>query len=207
MASISYCLSVCNEHVELDRLLNQLSTYVENDDEIVLLVDQDKCTPEVSQVIAKFRLIYPNFKLVGASLNKDFAAFKNNFIENASKDFLFQIDCDELLSEDLLVDIKLVLDVNPTVDMYWVSRENYVTGLTPQHIQQWGWRVDEKQRVNYPDIQARIFKNNKQIKWVRPVHEQLVGYLQYATLPLNYYLIHTKTIERQIKQNQLYSTI
>lgn len=207
MASISYCVSACNEHVELDKLLDQLSTHLQEDDELVLLIDESKVTQEVSALILKYRQIYPNFVLAGSPLNGDFSSFKNNFVEKATKDFIFQIDADELLSEDLLVDLKLILDVNPNVDLYLVSRENYVEGLTSGHIQRWGWRVDEKQRINFPDVQYRIFKNNKVIKWKNKVHEVLDGFTQYATLPQNYYLIHNKTIERQEIQNEFYSRI
>jgi glycosyltransferase involved in cell wall biosynthesis len=207
MASISYCISACNEHVELDKLLNQLSTHLQEDDELVLLIDESKVTQDVSLIIQKYRQIFPNFILAGASLNGDFATFKNNFVDKATKEFIFQIDADELLSEDLLVDTKLILDVNPNVDMYLVSRENYVEGLTPEHIQKWRWNVDEKNRINWPDVQFRIFKNNKKIKWRNKVHEILEGYTQYATLPPNYYLIHQKDIVRQEQQNHFYNTL
>jgi hypothetical protein len=91
-----------------------------------------------------------------------------------------------------------------------VPRENYVTGLTLEHIQKWGWRVDIQNRVNYPDYQGRIYKNSPdRIKWQNKVHEVLTGYKQYATLPevpalsIN----HTKTIEKQEKQNNYYNTL
>ncbi len=206
MTSISYCISVCNEHQELDKLLGQLVSYIDNEDEVVILVDQDKVTPEVTWVINKYKdLIHP--QLIGASLNKNFAAFKNNFIDKACKDFIIQIDADELLSDDVLTDLKFIIEANPTVDLYWVSRENFVEGITSDHIQKWGWRLDDKNRINYPDLQARIFRNNKQIKWEKPVHEVIIGHKEFVVLPQNYYLIHNKTIERQEKQNSLYNTI
>ncbi len=207
MASISYCISVADEHVELDRLLDQLSTHIQGDDELIILVDESKVTAEVSQVISKWRLAISTIKLIGAPLNKNFGEFKNNFLKETKCEFIFQIDTDELLSEDLLVDLKLILDVNPEVDLYWLVRENYVDGLTPEHIQRWRWNVDEKGRINYKDPQARIFRNNGNIRWIKPVHEQIVGHKQFAILPDNYFLIHRKSIERQEKQNDFYNTL
>ncbi len=207
MATISYSISVCNEHEELDKLLNQLTTYIENEDELLILVDQSKITGEVGQVISKYKNIIPNLKVIASDLNGDFATFKNNFVSISTKDFIWQIDADELLSEDLLVDLKLILDVNPTVDLYWVKRENYVQGLTEDYIRGWGWRVDEKQRINWPDPQARIFRNNGSIKWKNKVHEVIEGHKEFVVLPDNYFLIHNKTLERQIKQNQFYQTL
>lgn len=207
MATISYCISVCNEHEELDKLLNQLVNWVDYDDEVLVLVDQGKVTTEVGKVISKFQQIIPNLIIIPSGLNGDFSEFKNNFIEKASKDFIFQIDADEVLNEDLITDIKLVIDVNPNVDLYYVARENYVVGLTPQHIAQWGWKVDDKGRNNFPDYQMRIFKNNKQIKWQNKVHEVLVGFKEFVVLPQNYHLIHTKDIVKQEHQNQFYNTL
>lgn len=207
MASISYCVSCANEHVELDKLLDQLSTHLQEDDELILLIDESKVTQDVSLVIQKYKTIFSNFTLAGSSLNGDFSTFKNCFVAKSTKDFIFQIDADELLSEDLLIDTKLILDVNPDVDMYLVSRENYVEGLTPEHIQKWRWNIDDKNRINWPDVQFRLFKNNKKIKWRNKVHEILEGYTQYATLPPNYYLIHQKDITRQEQQNNFYNTL
>jgi hypothetical protein len=95
------------------------------------------------------------------------------------------------------------------VDLIWVPRVNTVDGLTEKHIQQWGWKVTEQGWVNYPDFQSRVFKNNKDIRWVRPVHEQIQGAKTYAHLPPHeeLSLYHPKTIQKQEQQNQLYSEI
>ena len=55
----------------------------------------------------------------------------------------------------------------------------------------------------------RIYKNNVDIKWTKPVHEQLVGYTQFITLPPEeeWCLNHHKEIKRQEKQNEFYNTI
>lgn len=204
---ISYCISVCNEHIELTQLLNQLISNIDfGEDEIIILVDTSKVTPEVSTVINNYKQL-AQFKLIGADLNKDFATFKNNFIENATKDFIYQIDADELLSEDCFLNLKQILKYNSNVEMYFIPRENYVEGLTQNHIEKWGWRVDEKNRINFPDYQQRLFLNNKKIKWKNKVHEVLEGYNTFASLPESYCLLHKKSIERQEQQNQFYNTI
>lgn len=212
MATISYCVSVCNEHEELDKLLSQLITYID-DDELIVLVDESKVTSEVGQVIAKYRIIFPSIKIISSSLNGDFGTFKNNFLKHATKEYIIQIDADELLSHDFLEgnedfgNFKMILDMNPDVELFWVPRENYVEGLTQDHINKWRWRVDEKGRINFPDSQARIFKNNGKIHWQNKVHEIIVGHKDYVLLPDNYFIIHKKSIDRQEKQNELYNTL
>lgn len=204
--SISFCISVCNEDKELDQLLEQLIPHIDHEDELIVLVDESKVTTEVGQVIAKWKVLN-EIKVISTSLNNDFATFKNNFVDNATKDFIFQIDADELLSQDLLVDTKLIMDLNPNIDLYWLPRENYVEGLTEEYINKWGWRVDEKGRINWKDPQARVFKNNKQIKWINKVHEVIVGHKEFVILPDTYFLTHKKTLERQISQNEFYNTL
>ena len=79
-----------------------------------------------------------------------------------------------------------------------------------EHVTKWGWVVDKDGRINFPDQQLRIYKNDpERIYWTKPVHEQLVGYTKYAALPGNeeYCLHHPKDIKRQEKQNNFYDTI
>lgn len=63
--------------------------------------------------------------------------------------------------------------------------------------------------INYPDVQSRICKNIKENTWVGVVHERIIGAKTISNLPMDFNLdlIHHKTIEKQEKQNQLYSTL
>ena len=63
--------------------------------------------------------------------------------------------------------------------------------------------------MNYPDYQSRIFKNREDIRWKRPVHEQITGCKTYSHLPPQeeLSLYHPKTIQKQEQQNNLYSKI
>ena len=57
--------------------------------------------------------------------------------------------------------------------------------------------------------QRRIYKNKSEIKWEGVVHEKIVGYETISQLPLieEYSLYHPKQIDKQIKQNEFYSTL
>lgn len=101
-----------------------------------------------------------------------------------------------------------ILEANE-VDVIRVPRINTVKGLTPQHIQKWGWLVDENGWINFPDYQWRIYRNSPEIKWENKVHEILTGYKTVSHLPTEkeFCLIHDKTIERQEKQNNLYDNL
>jgi hypothetical protein len=207
---ISFVITACNEHLELERLLNQLSKNIFSDDEIIVQMDSEKVTQEVINVVNSFK---DKFKLrqytyLTFPLNKDFASFKNNPKLQCNQEWIFYIDADEYLSDGLLDNIHEILNINKgLVDVIAVPRINTVDGLTEEHIYKWKWFVDENGWVNYPDYQTRICANKSEIYWANKVHERLSGWKTIANLPSGYDLIHPKTIEKQEHQNKFYNTL
>ena len=207
MTTISWAITAHNEHVELERLLNMLYINIKKDDEIVVQLDTN-ATDEVRKIVSKPDQNVVPFKVVEFGLNNDFATFKNNLKNNCTKEWIFFIDADEYLSDNLLGYIHEILKANKgIVDVISVPRINTVEGLTREHIDKWRWFVDDNGYVNYPDYQTRICANKKDIEWKNKVHERLSGWKTIANLPHGYDLIHPKTIERQEKQNSFYDTI
>ena len=139
-------------------------------------------------------------------LGKDFSAQKNSVIENSTGDYIFHIDADEYPNEILLQQLKQILEMNEAVDLIWIPRVNTVDGMKEEHIQRWGWRVNEKGWVNYPDYLSRVFRNDEKIRWTRPLHEIITGCKTYAHLPPQeeLSLYHPKTKDKQEQQNKFY---
>jgi glycosyltransferase involved in cell wall biosynthesis len=203
---ISYAIPVCNEHEELMRLLSILITNKRDEDEIVVQCDQGNTTTEVYQVLDKF---YGKINVIEFPLNGNFGAFKNNLKNHCTGEWIFQIDADEYLTNNFIQNLHLILQDNPTIDVFLLPRINTVEGLTQSHIQKWGWNVNEKGWVNFPDLQPRILQNSPKINWGNKVHEVLMGHNTFSTMPLedDYCLYHPKQIERQEKQNTLYDLL
>jgi hypothetical protein len=208
MSTISFAITAHNEHVELERLLDQLVTIIKSKDEIMVQLDST-ATDEVKKVANKYNVGRDfEYHRIFASLNGDFATFKNNLKNHCTRDWIFFIDADEYLSEGLADNIHEILNTNQgLVDLIAVPRINTVEGLTRSHIDKWRWFVDDNGWVNYPDYQTRICANKPEINWVNKVHERLMGWKTIANLPEGYDLIHPKTIERQEKQNNFYNTL
>ena len=103
----------------------------------------------------------------------------------------------------------MVLEANDTIDLFWIPRVNTVEGITDEHIQKWGWEVNDSGWVNFPDYQGRLYKKRPNIRWEKPVHERIVGYREHTFLPpeKGWAMIHKKEIERQENQNEFYSKI
>ena len=205
---ISYAITVCNELEEITKLLNFLQNTIKSDDEIVIQYDESSVTDEVMGYISLLDKMHSNHKVIGFPLNKDFASFKNNLKSHCSKDYIFQIDADEIPHEALIEYLPQLLENNP-VDVIFVPRVNTVDGLTDEHIQKWGWKVDEKGWVNFPDYQLRIYKRTDSVRWMNPVHETITGYNTFSNFPAEeqWSLYHHKQIDRQEKQNEFYDTI
>lgn len=207
---ISYAITVCNEIDEIKRLIPLLLEHKREEDEIV--IQQDLCGSVKGLLDVKVKEYcegLSNVKYITFDLNNHFANFKNNLTDNCTGDYIFQIDADEYPNDYLLTTLPQILEFNPSNEVYFVPRVNTVEGLTQSHIQKWGWRVNEKGWVNFPDHQMRIWKNKPEIRWVNKVHEVLKGYKSYATLPSDeeMSLYHPKEIDRQEKQNEFYETI
>ena len=205
---ISYAITVCNEFIEIQRLLGFLLENKRDQDEIVILYDSKNGTKEVEQVLDHYNSIIEYYTLQKSPFNKHFADWKNLLTSYCNGDYVYQIDADEIISKYVLDNLPMILQYNK-VDVLKVPRINTVEGLTQEHIQKWGWRIDEKGWVNFPDYQWRIYKNDSKIKWKNKVHEVLEGYKTISHLPLEepWCLKHPKTIKRQEKQNNYYNTL
>jgi glycosyltransferase involved in cell wall biosynthesis len=208
MSTISFAITAHNEHVELKRLLDQLDSFINPQDEIIVQLDKT-ATKEVQDVAMGYGVGSKyEYHRIFSSLDSDFASFKNTVKRHCTRDWVFFIDADEYLSNGLAENIHSILDMNKgLVDVIALPRINTVEGLTRIHIDKWRWFVDDNGWVNYPDYQTRICANKPEIMYINKVHERLTGWKTIANLPEGYDLIHPKTIERQEKQNALYETI
>ena len=205
---ISYAVTVCNEIVEIQRLISFLLEYKRFEDEIVILYDSKGGTKPVEEYL-RSHSVNGEFTWHSGEFEGHFANWKNKLTSLCSGDYIFQIDADEIPNEVLLSNLPGIIESNPTNHVFLVPRVNTVEGLTQEHITKWGWNVDEENRVNWPDYQWRIWRNVTLIKWVNKVHEKLDGFKTYAPLPATpeLALYHPKTIERQEKQNAYYNTL
>ena len=201
---LSYAITVCNEFVEIQKLLPFLIEHKREEDEIVVLFDKQAGTAEVWSYLQKLPI-----KVEAKSFKKHFADWKNYLTSMCEGDYIFQIDADEIPNITLLENLPLILEQNPDNEVYLVPRVNTVEGLTQEHIQKWRWNVNEKGWVNWPDYQWRIWKNKPEIQWKNKVHEVLEGFKTYAPLHDTELLAlyHPKDIKRQEKQNKYYESL
>ena len=206
---ISYAITVCNEFLEIQKLVPFLLKNKRPQDEIVILFDQKNGDTELLSYLLKFNKL-PNVQTWrGLNFKGHFANWKNKLTEYCEGDYIFQIDADELPNELLIQNLPVILESNPDNEVYLVPRVNTVEGLTSEHISKWRWNVNDKGWVNWPDYQWRIWKNKPEIQWKNKVHEVLDGHKSHAPLPAQeeFALYHPKDIKKQEKQNEYYEKL
>jgi hypothetical protein len=204
---ISFAITVCNELEEIKRLVPFLLEHKRIQDEIVILYDEKNGNPEILDFLLPYN-IKPNVQTWrGFGFEGNFADWKNKLNEYCTGDYIYQLDADEMISEHIVKNLSAILELNPKVDLIFVPRINTVNGITQEHIDKWGWRVNENGWINFPDAQGRVFR--KGMTWYGKVHERIIGGEKFSSLPLDeeYCIQHHKTIERQEKQNNLYNSI
>ena len=204
---ISYGITVHNEADELFKLTDLLINKIDDEDEIVICVDGND--GKVKLVLENLQKTYQwnsNIIIYQRKLDGNFAEHKNSVIEKSTGDYIFHIDADEYPHNFLVLQLKPIIEMNEGVDLIWIPRVNTVDGFTDEDVKRWGWKISEKGWVNYPDYQARVFRNDETIRWTRPLHEYITGCKTYAHLPPQeeLSLYHPKTKEKQEQQNQFY---
>lgn len=205
---ISFAITTHNEGQYVQSLLSQLVPYCqETGDEIVVL--DDYSTDELTRNVLDVYSQSDDIKLHQKSLDGNFAEHKNYLNNLCSGEYIFQVDADEKFHPNLLKYLHDIVFNNTNVDLFFIPRINTVDGLTQEDITKWGWKVNERGWVMFPDYQTRLYKNTPDIKWEGKVHERIVGHKTQAPLPAEeeWCLYHEKDIVRQRAQNELYEKI
>jgi glycosyltransferase involved in cell wall biosynthesis len=205
---ISFAITTHNEGQYIQELLDQLVPHCEQTGDEIVVVDDHSTDAYTSQLLYGYEE-QDKIKLFSHALNNDFAAHKNHLNSMCQGDYIFQVDADEKFHPNLLTYLHDIVYNNTNVDLFLIPRVNTVEGLTEDDIKRWGWRVDERNRVQWPDYQTRLYRNSPDIKWEGKVHEQIIGYQTHAPLPAEeeWALYHIKNILRQREQNAYYDTI
>ena len=205
---ISYGITVCNELTEIQELISFLLEHKRDEDEIVVTLDATNGLETIRDYLKYTSAPCEEFDWHSWPFDGDFSDLKNYTKKMCSGDYIFHLDADEIPHEILIEQLPTILETND-VDLIWIPRVNTVEGITQEHIDKWGWRVSSKGWINYPDYQARVYRNTDAIHWTKKVHEYIVGTKEYSHLPPHeeLSLYHHKTIDKQKQQNRLYSDI
>lgn len=195
---IAYQILCKNEDESLDALLSLLTQNIRKEDEINVCRDTLGKNPKTKEIILKYGVNYFEREITHTIHNQ-----KNWLATQTDADYLFYLDADELLSVKLLKSIPAILDLNDSVDVIFFPRKNIVKGLTEEYRASRKWHLNKDGWINWPDVQDRLFKHNKGIKYNEIPHGRLIGQSNYAMMPAEefYAINHIKTMEKQVSDN------
>lgn len=137
---------------------------------------------------------YPNVRIVERSF-QGFGPSHNSATQEASYDWILSIDSDEVLSAELLDELKaLVLDPSA---VYSLFRSNYFRDKCMKGCSGW-----------YPDRVVRLYHRNSTRFSDDQVHEKVL-IEKMRIIPLKGKLFHTpyRSIESFLDKMQIYSTL
>jgi len=169
MKKLSVVLATFNEEENLDRCLKAVKDLA---DEIVIV---DGTSKDKTVEIAKSY----SAKVTVTSNPPNFHINKQKAIDQATGDWILQLDADEVVSEELGDEIKEILKSDPEENGYWMPRKNFFLG---RFLMKGG---------QYPDYTVRLYRKGKGMLPQKDVHEQAViegkiGYLKEALLHYPY---------------------
>lgn len=164
MATLSVVLATFNEEKNLPSCLDAIKDIA---DEIIIV---DGGSKDNTVNIAK----QYNARVLVTDNPQVFHINKQKAIDMAAKDWILQLDADEIVTEDLKKEIVKKMH-RLDADGYWIPRKNYFLG---RYLTKGG---------QYPDYTIRLYKRGKGRLPQKTVHEQAVvdgkvGYLKNALL-------------------------
>ncbi len=165
---ISVTLATWNEAANLDRCLSSVKGLA---DEIVIA--DEGSSDDTLKIAKKFRA-----KIIKTVHHENFHITKKLANDNATGDWILQLDADEVVTPALKSEILKVVKSNPKENGFWIPRANYFLG---RFLKKGG---------AYPDPTLRLYRKGKGNLPAKSVHEQakvegMVGNLKNDLLHYN----------------------
>lgn len=160
--TLTVALATFNEEKNIERCLRAVKGWA---DEIVIV---DGSSTDKTVELAH----YFTDKVVVTTNKPMFHINKNIAIDAATCDWILQLDCDEVVSQELKDEIDQVINSDPKDQGYWIPRSNYFLG---RFLKKGG---------QYPDATIRLYRKGTARLACKTVHEQAdvtgtVGFLKH----------------------------
>jgi glycosyltransferase involved in cell wall biosynthesis len=181
MKKISAVISAYNEEKKIKNCLESITWA----DEIVVVDNSSTdSTGEIAKKMGAVVVTQPNDPLL-------IDLQKNTGIKKAKNDWVLLVDADEVVTDELRVEIKSLLEKDDLKNGYFIPRKNIIFGREMEHS---GW---------YPDHQLRLFRKDKAEFKSGNVHEHVsvdgeVGYLNEHIKHQNY-----ESIDQFVQRNMM----
>jgi glycosyltransferase involved in cell wall biosynthesis len=166
MSSLSVVLATFNEEKNLPDCLESIKDLAQE----IVIVDGTS-TDNTVEVAKKY-----DAKITVTDNPPIFHINKQKAIDQATKDWILQLDADERVTPRLAGEIKKVINEQNEINGYWIPRKNWFLG---RYLMKGGV---------YPDYTLRLYRRGKGKLPQKDVHEQaeVEGKVGYLNEPLDH---------------------
>lgn len=183
MKKISVVLAVYNEEANLKSCLESVKDLASE----IVIVDGGS-TDKTLDIAKDFAA-----KIIKTNNPPNFHINKNKAIDGAKEDWILQLDADEILTPQLVEEIKKA--VNLSMDGFWIPRKNFFLG---RFLTKGG---------QYPDYTLRLYRKGKGRLPAKDVHEQAVVSGKVAYLKNDLLHMRDKTFSIYIERFNRYTDL
>ena len=124
-----------------------------------------------------------------------FAKQRERSLAHASHDWIFSLDADEEMSEELQQNIRHALESPEARAGYWVPRKTHYLGRWIEHA---GW---------FPDYQLRLFRKDRVFLESKAVHEGFSVEGETGKLTGSLYHFSYASLSEHVEKINLYTTL
>lgn len=143
MKKLSIAILTHNEGQYVQNLFEYVVRYITNNQTDlefeVIVVDDFSDEPITVQALEWIKTQPVDVTVYQRALNNDFANQKNFLNSKCTGDWIFNLDADEIIYDDLMDLIPDVIELNTNIEAYWISRINTIDGVTERHYRQYMW--------------------------------------------------------------------
>ncbi len=185
MNKLSAVIITYNEEKNIKNCISSLQKVA---DEIIVL--DSFSTDKTEEICRKAGTEFHQHKFDG------YGAQKNRAVQLASHDWILSLDADEVLSEELIEEIKIFKQDKQPAENYRFNRLNFFCGKALRHV----WQ---------PDYKTRLWKKNTSEWTDKNLHETFVPNKNTTIKTLKGNLLHYsfESINQHIAQINLFSEI
>jgi hypothetical protein len=133
---ITYAVTVCNEFVEIQRLVHHLLKNKRVQDDIVILYDSKNGNPDI-ETFLRSHSVNGEFMWHKSEFEGHFGNWKNKLNSYCKGDYIFQIDADEMVSKELIDNLPDILEYNPNNEVYLMQNNNRKARIKLMNMINW----------------------------------------------------------------------
>jgi glycosyltransferase involved in cell wall biosynthesis len=176
---ITLCAIVLNEEKNIVEFINHHKPYVRD----IVIIDGGS-----NDTTMELAIDHANV-LKKIAFSGHYGNQKNRAIEQAVTDWVLFVDADERFNEKSLKSMNELINQNE-FDAYAFPRKNFIN--------------DSYDDEHYPDYQTRLFRSY--CRYIRPIHEELVGFHNRKELGDDMAMVHSKEFNRHLNRNSAYDS-